>query len=196
MTSEPPRWGGVWALPADSGCGACAQAVQALHAPRYAALLRAQGIRFARSPRHADIVLLTGALSAQARDPLGRLLAAVPQPRALVAVGNCAINGCVFRGSATLASEPAEALDVNVELPGCPPAPAAIVEAIAEARHLLVSQPAWPATEEQDEDLADVPAAAAVPPNIVDRSERPTSSPDTSSRQSARRATRRQGGTR
>ena len=128
-------------LPLDSGgCGACAQQIYELLAERYISDLREHGVSFARSPRHADIVLVTGALSGVAREPVRQLLAGVPQPRALIAVGNCAIGGCVFRGSPHLVPDGAETLDVNVEIGGCPPAPQAILEAIVEASQLLAAE--------------------------------------------------------
>jgi Ni,Fe-hydrogenase III small subunit len=149
--TKPQRQTAVWVLPLDSsGCGACTQQIYALLAPRYAAELRAHGVSLARSPRHADVVLVTGALSQAAREAVSRVLEAVPQPRALVAVGNCAINGCVFRGSPHLVDGAAEVLDVNVEIAGCPPSPRAILDAIAEAAQLLASE-----TEVSDEEAED-----------------------------------------
>jgi NADH:ubiquinone oxidoreductase subunit B-like Fe-S oxidoreductase len=68
---------------------------------------------------------------------LRRYLDAVPQPRALIAVGDCAIDGGVFAGALGLVDSPAEALDVNVEIAGCPPSPTAILTAIGEAVQLL-----------------------------------------------------------
>jgi Ni,Fe-hydrogenase III small subunit len=131
----------VWILSLDtSGCGACTQSVYALQAPRHAAAMRAGGVTFARSPRHAQVVLLTGALCAAACASVARLLDAVPEPRVLVAVGDCAIDGCVFRGSPELDASLAETLDVHVEIPGCPPTPEAILDAIAEARRLLMGE--------------------------------------------------------
>lgn len=128
-------------LPLDSGgCGACVQQIYGLLADRYTPDLREHGVSFARSPRHADIVLVTGALSTAAREPVRQLLAGVPQPRALIAVGNCAIGGCVFRGSPHLVPDGAERLDVNVEIGGCPPPPQAILEAIVEASQLLAAE--------------------------------------------------------
>jgi Ni,Fe-hydrogenase III small subunit len=112
--------------------------------------LHAQGVNFARSPRHADVVLVSGALSEAAREPIRRVLAGVPQPRALVAVGNCAIDGCVFRGSPHLVPNVAEALDVNVEIAGCPPAPASILAAIGEAAQLLRTDPSREEPETSD----------------------------------------------
>jgi Ni,Fe-hydrogenase III small subunit len=135
------RRAAVWVLPLESGgCGATLQSIYALQAPRYAAEVRAAGVSFARSPRHADIVLIAGPLSQAAREPFARMLAAVPQPRALVAVGNCAIDGCVFAASPHITPHPAEELDAHVEVGGCPPAPSAILAAIVEAKRLLAGQ--------------------------------------------------------
>lgn len=120
------------------GCAACGQALTALQAPAYAAELAARGVSFAQSPRHADIIALTGTLATTSLDTLTALLAGVPEPRALVAVGDCAINGGVFAGSPDLVPNPAEALDVHVEIAGCPPAPEAILAALVEAAELLM----------------------------------------------------------
>lgn len=124
------------------GCSACAQSIAALEAPRHARNLRAHGITLARSPRHSNVLLLCGALTEQARLALAPLIAGTPRPRALVAVGDCAINGCVFAGSSALTVPIAQAFEVNVEIGGCPPAPEAILAAIAEAQRLLAGSPA------------------------------------------------------
>lgn len=138
MTPRDSRRGAVAVLPvAAGGCLACAQSVDALQATRYAAALREQGISFTRSPRHADIVLISGTVTTASLDALRRYLDAVPQPRALIAVGDCAIDGGVFAGAQGLVDSPAEALDVNVEIAGCPPSPTAILTAIGEAAQLL-----------------------------------------------------------
>lgn len=135
------RRASVWVLPLETGgCGATLQSIYALLAPTYAGELRRQGISFARSPRHADIVLLAGPLSLVARGPVERMLAGVPEPRALVAVGDCAIDGCVFAGSAAITDHPADVLDVHVEVGGCPPTPSAILAAIVEAKRLLAGE--------------------------------------------------------
>jgi formate hydrogenlyase subunit 7 len=138
MTPRDSRRGAVAVLPvAAGGCLACAQSVDALQGTRYAAALREQGISFTRSPRHADIVLISGTVTTASLDALRRYLDAVPQPRALIAVGDCAIDGGVFAGAQGLVDSPAEALDVNVEIAGCPPSPTAILTAIGEAAQLL-----------------------------------------------------------
>jgi Ni,Fe-hydrogenase III small subunit len=121
------------------GCAACAQSATALLAPRYRSALTKRGITFTFSPRHADVVLVTGTVTNDSLDALRRYLDGVPQPRALVAVGDCAIDGGVFSGATGLVESPAEALDVNVEIAGCPPSPESILAAITEAAQLLQS---------------------------------------------------------
>jgi NADH:ubiquinone oxidoreductase subunit B-like Fe-S oxidoreductase len=71
------------------------------------------------------------------------------EPQALVSIGDCAINGCVFAGSPEIVESASEALDVHVELPGCPPTPASILNAIARAAELLAE------SAEQDEEDAE-----------------------------------------
>jgi Ni,Fe-hydrogenase III small subunit len=164
-TTRRPRGTAVWVLPLDSsGCGACTQQIYALLGPTYAAQLRGRGISLARSPHHADVVLITGAQAEAAREPLQRVLAGVPQPRALVAVGDCAIDGCVFRGSPHLVGDGAETLDVNVEIAGCPPTPQAILEAITEAAQLLSSE----AGADELDEVAEVAAAEDEPSEAGD----------------------------
>ena len=119
------------------GCGACAESVMALHSPLYKAELATYGITFIDSPRQADVVLVSGPLTTEADQAVRRVLALVPEPQALVAIGDCAINGCVFAGSAHISASAAEALDVHVELPGCPPTPSSILNALSRAAQLL-----------------------------------------------------------
>lgn len=137
------------------GCGACAQSVRALLAARYAAPLAAQGITFTDSPRHADVVLVTGALIQREREAALAYVAGVPQPHVLVAAGNCAINGCVFSGSPALASSAAEVLNVHVELGGCPPEPDAILAAITQAAQLLADANASGSDDESHDESHD-----------------------------------------
>jgi Ni,Fe-hydrogenase III small subunit len=120
-------------------------------------------VSFARSPRHAQVMLLSGALCAQTRASVERMLDAVPEPRVLVAVGDCAIDGCVFRGSPGLDASLAETLDVHVEIPGCPPTPAAVLDAIAEAKRLLMGEDvaADEAAEADESDQSDEAEAEA-----------------------------------
>ncbi len=143
------------------GCSACAESLAALEAPRYAKRLAALGVTLTRVPRHADIVLLCGALTEQARASIEGLIAGTPRPRALVAVGDCAVNGCVFASSPRLSIPLAQALNVNVEIGGCPPAPKVIIEAIIEARRLLIAEATIP--EGEPVAIGVSPASSAAP---------------------------------
>jgi Ni,Fe-hydrogenase III small subunit len=137
-TPKLARRASVLVLPLETGgCGACTQSISALHAPGFASKLNAEGISFANSPRHADVILLAGPMSVASRAAVRRMIEAAPLPRAIIAVGDCAIDGCVFAGSRYLPVSVAEDLDVNVEIAGCPPSPDAILAAISEAARLL-----------------------------------------------------------
>ncbi|HEY7021637.1 MAG TPA: hypothetical protein VH349_11015 [Ktedonobacterales bacterium] len=119
------------------GCGACVQSILALQSSRYAKALHAARVSFAQTPRHADVLLISGPLTKAARESIGAVVAATPQQRALIAVGDCAINGCVFASSPAYDTSAATAFDVHVEIEGCPPAPLAILDAIGAAQELL-----------------------------------------------------------
>ncbi|HEX3272803.1 MAG TPA: hypothetical protein VHR15_19325 [Ktedonobacterales bacterium] len=119
------------------GDGASVQSILALQSSRYAKALHAARVSFAQTPRHADVLLISGPLTKAARESISNVVAATPQQRALIAVGDCAINGCVFAGSPAYDTSAATAFDVHVEIEGCPPAPLAILDAIGAAQELL-----------------------------------------------------------
>ena len=149
----------LWVFPVEAGgCAACGQSIAALQARKYQNALQDQTIEFVSSPRHANVVLVTGILNVASAGAIQRVIDAVPQPRAIVAVGSCATDGCVFRNSSALAGTVAETLDVNVELPGCPPEPDAILAALAEAAELLATAGD---TEAAPDEVDDAEEAAA-----------------------------------
>jgi Ni,Fe-hydrogenase III small subunit len=120
--------------------------------------LEANRITFVASPRQADVVLLSGPFANGASQAIRRVLDLVPEPQALVAIGDCAINGCVFAGSVEISSSASETLDVHIELPGCPPNPGSILGAIVRAAELLAEsrtedEEASGAAEEEDTDV-------------------------------------------
>lgn len=91
------------------------------------------GCKYCGSPRHADIVLLSGPLTAHVRDKVLRVYNEIPDPKVTVAVGVCPVSGGVFRDSYTV-NQPAERyIDLDVVIPLCPPRPQAILEGIALA---------------------------------------------------------------
>jgi Ni,Fe-hydrogenase III small subunit len=116
----------------DAGsCNGCELEIHALNNPLYN--IEGLGIRFVASPRHADLLLVTGPVSRHMVPALRRTWEATPDPKLVVAVGDCGCNGGVFgRGYAT-AGAVAEVIPVDVAVPGCPPAPERLLQAILTA---------------------------------------------------------------
>ena len=88
------------------------------------------GIQFVASPRHADGIVITGAVSANMRDAVFRTLEATPQPRLVIAVGACAINGGPFRGSPEVGDGVPGEIAVDLWVPGCPPHPLTVLDGL------------------------------------------------------------------
>jgi Ni,Fe-hydrogenase III small subunit len=91
------------------------------------------GCQYCASPRHADIVLITGPLTVRVKDKVLRLYQEIPDPKATVAVGICPISGGFFRGSYAVCGPLDNFIPVDVNVVGCPPRPQAIIEGIAKA---------------------------------------------------------------
>jgi Ni,Fe-hydrogenase III small subunit len=85
------------------------------------------GLRFVASPRHADVLLVTGPLTLNMQEALRRTFEATPDPKWVVAVGDCAIDGGVFKGSYAVAGGVEAALTVDLVIRGCPPTPAQLL---------------------------------------------------------------------
>ena len=88
------------------------------------------GIRLEASPRHVDGLLVTGPVTRNMADPLRKTFEAVPRPRVVVAVGDCARDCGVFAGAYGVAGAVADIVPVDVGIPGCPPEPEAIITAL------------------------------------------------------------------
>lgn len=113
----------------DSGsCNGCESELQALNNPFYN--LHRFGIFFTPSPRFADLLLVTGPVTKAMETPLRATYAAMPQPRWVMAVGTCAVSGGVAGGGYSCNNGLDGILPVDIYLPGCPPNPAAIIEAL------------------------------------------------------------------
>ncbi|ABC22223.1 NADH-quinone oxidoreductase subunit B family protein [Rhodospirillum rubrum] len=91
------------------------------------------GCQYCGSPKHADIVLVTGPLTARVKDKVLRVYEEIPDPKVTVAIGVCPISGGVFRESYSIVGPIDRYLPVDVNVPGCPPRPQAIIEGIAKA---------------------------------------------------------------
>jgi len=117
----------------DAGsCNGCELEIHALNNIVYD--LERFGLRFVASPRHADVLLVTGPLSRNLREALIQTWQATPDPKWVVAMGDCAVDGGVFKGSyaidGTGTGGIAAGVPVDLKIPGCPPAPAAILIAL------------------------------------------------------------------
>jgi len=115
----------------DAGsCNACEMEINALSNIVYD--LERLGLHFVASPRHADVLLVTGPLTRNMREALERTYAAMPDPKWVVAVGDCAVDGGLFRGSYAVESDGvAAAVPVDLVIRGCPPSPAALLQGLA-----------------------------------------------------------------
>src|ERR1044071_9948551 len=110
----------------DAGsCNGCELEIQALNNPLYN--LEGLGIRFVASPRHADLLLVTGPVSKHMEVALRRTYDATPDPKLVVAVGECGCTGGIFGESYASCGRVSNIIPVDVAIPGCPPSPAAIM---------------------------------------------------------------------
>jgi Ni,Fe-hydrogenase III small subunit len=116
----------------DAGsCNGCELEIHALGNPYYN--IEGLGIRFVASPRHADLLLVTGPVSKHMAIALKRTWDATPEPKLVVAVGDCGCTGGIFGESYASLGRVANVIPVDVEVPGCPPTPTALLEGILAA---------------------------------------------------------------
>ena len=113
---------------AAGGCGGCATEIDALGGVAYD--LERHGLAFVGNPRQADVLLVTGPLTAAMRTAMESVWTAMPEPRWVVAVGACAIDGGVFAGSYAVQGGIGIALPVDLIVEGCPPSPASVLSAL------------------------------------------------------------------
>jgi Ni,Fe-hydrogenase III small subunit len=113
----------------DAGsCNGCELEIHALNNPYYD--VERFGFRFVASPRHADVLLVTGPVTKNMREALERTYQATPHPKWVVAVGDCGIDGGIFAGSYACAGGVSEVLPVDLRIPGCPPSPLALLKGL------------------------------------------------------------------
>jgi Ni,Fe-hydrogenase III small subunit len=116
----------------DAGsCNGCELEIHALNNPYYN--IEGLGIRFVASPRHADMLLVTGPLTLNMKEAVRRAYEATPHPKLVVAVGECACTGGMFRDSYAVCGPLSKLVPVDVTIPGCPPAPIDILKGVLTA---------------------------------------------------------------
>jgi Ni,Fe-hydrogenase III small subunit len=123
----------------DAGsCNACEWECTALTNPVYD--IQRFGIDFVASPRHADALLVSGPVSRQMQLALKKTYLATPEPRIVIACGDCAMDGGVYRGSYAVAGGVAKVIPVDCVVPGCPPSPAAILSGLLQLMDALIQK--------------------------------------------------------
>jgi Ni,Fe-hydrogenase III small subunit len=116
----------------DAGsCNGCELEIHAVNNPIYS--IESLGIRFVASPRHADMLLVTGPVSRHMEVALRRTYDATPEPKLVVAIGDCGACGGIFGESYASCGAVANVIPVDVVVPGCPPTPARIMAGMLPA---------------------------------------------------------------
>jgi Ni,Fe-hydrogenase III small subunit len=116
----------------DAGsCNGCELEIHMLNNPYYN--IEALGIKFVASPRHADLLLVTGPVARNMEVALKRTYDAMPAPKLVVAVGDCGCSGGIFGESYASCGRVANVIAVDVAVPGCPPTPTALLQGILTA---------------------------------------------------------------
>ena len=122
----------------DAGsCNGCELEIHAMNGPHYN--LERLGIKFVASPRHADLLLVTGPVSRNMESAVKRTYDATPEPKLVVAIGDCGCSGGIFGENYASCGRVANVIPVDVAVPGCPPTPLALMQgiltAISSGRH-------------------------------------------------------------
>ncbi len=138
-----------WVLHFNSGaCNGCDIEVVALLTPRYD--VERFGIKLEPSPRHADVLLVTGSVTQQCGERLKRIYDQMPEPKFVVAIGACACSGGVFRGNYNVLNGVDQVIPVNAYIPGCPPKPEALIDGVVKLLNTLKPEkPTKPGKEEK-----------------------------------------------
>jgi Ni,Fe-hydrogenase III small subunit len=113
----------------DAGsCNGCELEIHALNNPFHD--LERFGLKFVASPRHADLLLVTGPVTGNMREALKRTYDATPSPKWVVATGACALDGGIYAGSYACAGGVSDVIPVDLHIPGCPPSPNMLIKGL------------------------------------------------------------------
>lgn len=125
-----------WLFHINAGsCNGCDIELVSVLTPRYDA--ERLGFKLVGSPRHADIVVVTGPVTAQSVDRVVRTIAQVPDPKVIVTLGSCPRSCNVFKGSYSVVGPLDKYVDIDVSIAGCAPKPEAVIDGLALATQIL-----------------------------------------------------------
>jgi NADH-quinone oxidoreductase B subunit len=134
MLNRLVRWSRIkspWILHLNSGaCNACDIEIVAALTPRYD--VERLGVLLKATPRHADVIVCTGPVTRQIKDRIIRIYEQVPDPKFVIAVGACAMSGCVYRGAYNIEGGIDQVIPVDAYVPGCPARPDAILDGVVK----------------------------------------------------------------
>ncbi|PRR78734.1 Formate hydrogenlyase subunit 7 [Clostridium liquoris] len=116
-------------------CNGCDIELMALLGPKYD--LERFGIKLTGTPKHADIVVVTGPVTTKSKDRMLRILSQIPEPKVVVSLGSCPMSCNVFKGSYCVEGPLDRWTHVDVSIGGCPPKPEAMMEGILQAVKIL-----------------------------------------------------------
>jgi NADH-quinone oxidoreductase B subunit len=134
MLNKIVRWSRIkspWILHLNSGaCNACDIEVVAALTPRFD--VERLGVLLKATPRHADVIVATGPVTRQIKDRIIRIYEQTPDPKFVIAVGACAMSGCIYRGAYNIMGGLDQVIPVNVYIPGCPVRPDAVLDGVVK----------------------------------------------------------------
>jgi NADH-quinone oxidoreductase B subunit len=134
MLKKLTRWSRIkspWILHLNSGaCNACDIEIVAALTPRFD--VERFGVLLKATPRHADVIISTGPVTRQLRNRIIRIYEQTPDPKFVIAVGACAMSGCVYRGAYNILGGLDQVIPVDVYVPGCPARPDAILDGVVK----------------------------------------------------------------
>jgi len=134
MLNKLARWSRIkspWILHLNSGaCNACDIEIVAALTPRFD--VERFGILLKATPRHADVIIASGPVTRQIKDRIIRIYEQTPDPKFVIAVGACAMSGCVYRGAYNIMGGIDQVIPVDMYVPGCPARPDAIVDGVVK----------------------------------------------------------------
>jgi len=134
MLEKIVRWSrkkSPWILHLNSGaCNACDIEIVAALTPRFD--VERLGVLLKATPRHADVIISTGPVTRQIKDRIIRIYEQTPNPKFVIAVGACAMSGCVYRGAYNVMGGLDQVIPVNIYVPGCPARPDAILDGVVK----------------------------------------------------------------